>query len=85
MEQLTKNQKLEITVGTARGSLKLQLPEDTLVKDVVQAVLKEFKLNAQEVYELVHEGVALRPERTLQSYKIQAGESLNLVRETHVG
>lgn len=84
MEQLSKSEKLEITIDTARGSLKLQLPEDVLIKDIVQAVLKKFNLNAQEVYELVHEGVALRPERTLQSYKIKAGEVLNLVRETHV-
>ena len=84
MEQLREEKKFEITIGTTRGSLKLQLPEDALVKDVVQAVLNHFNLTAKEVYELVHEGVALRPERTLQSYKIQAGESLNLVRETIV-
>jgi hypothetical protein len=85
MEELVQTEKLEIIVDTARGSLKLELPKNATVKDVVSAVLQKFSLNAQEVYELVHEGVPLKPERTIQSYQIKSGEHLNLVRETLVG
>lgn len=85
MEEVVQTEKLEIFVDTARGSLKLKLPENATVKDVVSAILQKLSLNAQEVYELVHEGVPLKPEQTIQSYRIRSGEHLNLVRETSVG
>jgi uncharacterized ubiquitin-like protein YukD len=85
MEELVQTEKLEIFVDTARGSLKVELPQNATVKDVISAVLQKFSLTAQEVYELVHEGAPLKPERTIQSYQIKSGDHLTLVRETLVG
>ena len=85
MEEVTVTENVEIFVDTARGSVRLEVPKSTRVKDIVQAVVEKTQMGMQEMHELVLEGVVLKPERTIESYAIRSGDRLDLTRVTLVG
>jgi hypothetical protein len=85
MEEIVVTENVEIFVDTTRGSIKLEVPKATKIGDVVGAVVAKIQMGQQEMYELVHEGVVLKPERTLESYAVKTGDRLDLTRVTLVG
>jgi hypothetical protein len=84
MENLLITENLEIFVDTIRGSIRLELPSSTKVIDILKALAQKINIGAAETYELVFEGIALKPERTLESYDVKTGSRLDLIRETLV-
>jgi hypothetical protein len=85
VEEATVTENVEIFVDTASGSVRLEVPRSTRVKDIVQAVVEKTQMGQQEMYELVFEGVVLKPERTIESYAVRSGDRLDLTRVTLVG
>ncbi len=85
MEETIVTENVEIFVDSARGSVRLEVVATTIVRDIIRAVVEKIKMGTQDMYELVYEGVVLKPERTIKSYAIKNGDRLDLVRVTLVG
>ena len=80
-----KNEKIEITVETVRGSIELELPRSTKVNEVIRVAVEHLGLGRPDIYELVCKGRVMRPTATLMDYEVKTGNYLDLTRITVVG
>jgi len=75
-----KPDEVILNIATPKGTFEAVFLKSTTVKEVIEIVVDEKKLDKKDSFELVHKGVSLLPEtRTLASFDLDDFVKLELV------